>query len=70
MGISAVSGELSAISMYNFRGQTRFIMRDTQMVNYKKELLSHGFIFYINVIHSFLVSNSLFSKGKKNILLF
>ena len=32
------------------------------MVNYKKELLSHGFIFYINVIHSFLVS--LFSKGK------
>ena len=35
------------------------------MVNYKKELLSHGFIFYINVIHSFLVSNSLFSKGKK-----
>ena len=40
------------------------------MVNYKKELLSHGFIFYINVIHSFLVSNSLFSKGKKYILLF
>ena len=35
------------------------------MVNYKKELLSHGFIFYINVIHSFLVSNCLFSKGQK-----
>ena len=54
------------MSMYNFRGQTRFIMGDTQIVNptsnLQKELLSHGFIFYINVdiYNILLIFNSSF----------